>query len=204
MIDTKQTIERARIMLGEPVHIVELTDEQMAYLIDDAYESFHLYATIAELSKDKHMQIERFWVRKYFYALCKETLARVRGKFEGNLPIPGADLKLNYESLQVESEKEKRILRHLILQEKDVEELAEMILVFYINIGNMSHGDVESFLKDVKKKLNGNDNFVKYFIPIHEGDTRIECINPSKTNAASEETINKLNTYLQKLIDDEK
>ena len=204
MIDTQKTIERAKIILGAPICNIELTDEQMAYLIDDAYDAFNLFSEIADLPTNKYHRIQKYWISKYFYALCKETLARIRGKFEGKLAVPGTDLKLDYESLQNESEKEKRLLRHLILQEKDVNKFNEIILVFYINIGNMSSSDVESFMRDVQKKLKGSDDFIKYFIPINEGETRIECINSSEPNPVNEETISKLNTYLQKLIEDEK
>lgn len=48
----------------------------------------------------------KVWVRRYFTALCKETLGRVRGKFSGKLPIPDASAELDYASLLNEGKDE--------------------------------------------------------------------------------------------------
>jgi hypothetical protein len=50
------------------------------------------------------------WVRRWFTAYCKETLARVRGKYSGNLKTPDSELTLEYTSLQTEAKDEKTIL----------------------------------------------------------------------------------------------
>ena len=50
------------------------------------------------------------WVRRWFTAYCKETLARVRGKFSGNLKTPDSELTLEYQSLQTEAKDEKAML----------------------------------------------------------------------------------------------
>jgi hypothetical protein len=50
------------------------------------------------------------WVRRWFTAYCKETLARVRGKYSGNLKTPDSELTLEYTSLQTEAKDEKVIL----------------------------------------------------------------------------------------------
>ena len=47
------------------------------------------------------------WVRRWFIAYCKETLSKVRGKYEGNLQVPDATLKMDYVSLATESKDEK-------------------------------------------------------------------------------------------------
>ena len=49
----------------------------------------------------------RQWVRRWFTAYCKETLARVRGKFSGNLKTPDSELTMDYQSLQTEAKDEK-------------------------------------------------------------------------------------------------
>ena len=46
------------------------------------------------------------WVRRYFFAKCKEQLGRVRGKFGGALKTPDADLTLEYDALLNESKEE--------------------------------------------------------------------------------------------------
>jgi hypothetical protein len=52
----------------------------------------------------------RQWVRRWFTAYCKETLARVRGKFSGNLKTPDSELQMDYTSLATESKDEKTML----------------------------------------------------------------------------------------------
>lgn len=47
------------------------------------------------------------WVRKFFIAYCKEGLARIWGKFSGDLKVPDQDIKLDYTSLMTEAKDEK-------------------------------------------------------------------------------------------------
>ena len=43
------------------------------------------------------------WVRRYFFAKSKEMLGRVRGKFQGNLKTPDAELTMEYTDLLTEA-----------------------------------------------------------------------------------------------------
>ena len=55
------------------------------------------------------------WVRRWFTAYCKETLARVRGKFSGNLKTPDGDLTMDYAALATEGKDEKsKLIEELI------------------------------------------------------------------------------------------
>ena len=47
------------------------------------------------------------WVRKYFIAYSKEGLARVWGKFSGELQVPDSSVKLDYQSLLTEAKDER-------------------------------------------------------------------------------------------------
>jgi hypothetical protein len=47
------------------------------------------------------------WVRRWFTAYCKQTLARVRGKFSGNVKTPDSELSMDYASLATEGADEK-------------------------------------------------------------------------------------------------
>jgi hypothetical protein len=47
------------------------------------------------------------WVRRWFTAYVKETLARVRGKYSGNLKTPDSELTMDYTSLLTEAKDEK-------------------------------------------------------------------------------------------------
>lgn len=50
------------------------------------------------------------WIRNYFFALCKEMLGKIRGKFQ-TIPIPGNEISLNYDGLVSEAIEEKQSLR---------------------------------------------------------------------------------------------
>ena len=55
------------------------------------------------------------WVRRWFTAYCKETLARVRGKFSGSLKTPDGDLTMDYAALATEGKDEKaKLIEELI------------------------------------------------------------------------------------------
>ena len=43
------------------------------------------------------------WVRKYFISYCKEALARIWGKFSGDLQVPDSQIKLDYQTLLTEA-----------------------------------------------------------------------------------------------------
>jgi hypothetical protein len=67
--------------------------------------------------------VAQTWVKKYAQALSKELLGvGIRGKFNGQLPIPGAELTLNKDDLiSTGREDQARLLDKL---EKDLEELS--------------------------------------------------------------------------------
>jgi hypothetical protein len=47
------------------------------------------------------------WIRRWFTAYAKETLARVRGKFSGNIKTPDSEITMDYQSLFTEAKDEK-------------------------------------------------------------------------------------------------
>jgi hypothetical protein len=55
------------------------------------------------------------WVRRWFTAYVKETLARVRGKFSGNIKTPDSEITMDYQSLSTEAKDEKsKLIEELI------------------------------------------------------------------------------------------
>ena len=57
----------------------------------------------------------QIWVRKWFFASAKETLAKVRGKFSGNIKTPDSELTMDYQSLATEGKDEKtKLVEELI------------------------------------------------------------------------------------------
>ena len=47
------------------------------------------------------------WVRRWFTSYVKESLGRVRGKYQGNLKTPDSEIQLEYDSLLTEAKDEK-------------------------------------------------------------------------------------------------
>lgn len=60
-----------------------------------------------QLTWDDINEPAKQWVRRWFTAYCKETLARVRGKYSGNLKTPDSEITMDYQSLLTESKDEK-------------------------------------------------------------------------------------------------
>ena len=65
---------------------------------------------IDEIRWDELNSPAQTWVRRWFTAYCKETLAKVRGKYSGNLKTPDSEVTLEWQSLNTEAKDEKTIL----------------------------------------------------------------------------------------------
>ena len=68
-----------------------------------------------KISWDRLNNPAQIWVRRWFTAYCKETLARVRGKFSGSLKTPDGELTMDYAALATEGKDEKtKLIEELI------------------------------------------------------------------------------------------
>jgi hypothetical protein len=103
--ETKKTILS---LLGEPIMQVEVTEDMMEDIYADAVKKFDFYATLSHKTLN---QVKEQWVENFFQASVKETLAHIRGKFSGQLPIPGTELTLSFKELLTTAVEEKK---HLI------------------------------------------------------------------------------------------
>jgi hypothetical protein len=65
---------------------------------------------IDEMRWDELNSPAQTWVRRWFTAYCKETLAKVRGKYGGSLKTPDSELSLEWQSLNTEAKDEKALL----------------------------------------------------------------------------------------------
>jgi len=68
---------------------------------------------------DKINSIGQQWIRKFSLALSKETLGQVRGKFGGNVPIPGDSITLNASDLLSQAQAEQTTLREELNKQLD-------------------------------------------------------------------------------------
>jgi hypothetical protein len=63
------------------------------------------------ISYESINSIGKQWIRRFALALSKETLGQVRGKFGGNVPIPGDNISLNASDLLGQAKEEQAALR---------------------------------------------------------------------------------------------
>ena len=64
-----------------------------------------------DLSFDDLNDPSKVWIRRYFIAICKETLGRTRGTFGGKIPIPDGMAEMEYQSLLTEGKDEMMVLK---------------------------------------------------------------------------------------------
>ncbi len=63
------------------------------------------------ISYESINSIGKQWIRRFALALSKETLGQIRGKFGGNVPIPGDNISLNASDLLGQAKEEQLALR---------------------------------------------------------------------------------------------
>lgn len=91
---------------------------------------------------------------------------------------------------------------------KQIPLIEQIILVHYINVGNISMEDVEPFIQKIAIKMRPKpeEQCHSYFIPIRNGDTRVECINPKLIGEdefkKSKDTLDKAQEEFTKVIDE--
>ena len=91
-----------------------------------------------EIPYDELNSPAQSWVRRYFFAKCKEMLGRVRGKFGGALKTPDTDLTLEYDSLLNEAKEEytrliEELSGRLIRMSQEKESEKEAMTAEYVN-----------------------------------------------------------------------
>ena len=83
----------------------------------------------------------------------------------------------------------------------------KVILAFYMNVGGMSNEDVPILIEKFKEELQ-NDDLIQYFIPIIEGESRVECVYPryivsEEAKSDIDKAISRLNNHIKKFEDNE-
>ncbi len=68
---------------------------------------------------DKINSIGQQWIRRFALALSKETLGQIRGKFGGQVPIPGDNVTLNASDLLSQASAEQTALREELNKQLD-------------------------------------------------------------------------------------
>lgn len=173
MILHDEVKKRMLSRLGAGTVAIELDEQQIQHCFENANNEWSLYSALSQKEDVLLEKIKHNWVELYFQALCKETLGRIRGKFQDGVPMPGIEkIKLDYESLLKESKSEKDELINLLLPIDN-----KIILAFYVGVGNIPAENVAEVLKKAKEAVGETRGFVKFFIATRE-ETRVECVYP--------------------------
>jgi len=100
-------------------HYYDVTDDNRDECLVDNPDIIKLPNDVP-LSKIQYSQLNeptRVWIRRYLTSLFKEALGRVRGKFQGSLKVPDAELTMDYDSLLSEGKEEQlKLLEQLDLR----------------------------------------------------------------------------------------
>ena len=86
---------------------------------------------------DKINSIGQQWIRRFALALSKETLGQVRGKFGGQVPIPGDNVTLNASDLLSQASAEQTALREELNKQLDEMLYAKLAEVDKAMVDNM-------------------------------------------------------------------
>ncbi len=92
--------------------------------------------------------IGKQWIRRFALALSKETLGQIRGKFGGNVPIPGDNVTLNASDLLSQAATEQKDLREEL---KTI--LAEMTYDKLIETDKNMTENAKDIIQDVPLKI---------------------------------------------------
>jgi len=76
---------------------------------------------------DRINSIGQQWIRRFALALSKETLGQIRGKFGGNVPIPGDNITLNASDLLSQASAEQTALREELNKQLDEMTYAKLV-----------------------------------------------------------------------------
>jgi hypothetical protein len=96
---------------------VEYVKEDDLYTSGSVFNSGSNYDVVSDYSNVPYQEVtyykinavSRQWIRKYFLALCKETLGRILQKYS-TVPIPGGEVTLDGAELRSEATAEKEVL----------------------------------------------------------------------------------------------
>ena len=74
--------------------------------------------------------------------------------------------------------------------------LNKTILVFYVDVGSMSHDEANNYIEIIKgtTMLSPEDQtqVIRYIIPTRDGGTRVECLNPQSCCCKNDKLYDKI------------
>lgn len=85
----------------------------------------------------------------------------------------------------------------------------QVVLVFYINVGNLDREEANAQIQSFKENIDeGFSEFKNIVIPIQNGESKVECINPVLITQEEvinqfKEKVDKLNEYLKEQLENQ-
>ena len=67
----------------------------------------------------------------------------------------------------------------------------KLIVVFYFNVSKYNKIDVPSILYKVERYIKFDDSVHSFVIPVYDGESRVECINPKLINEEDYKKVEK-------------
>ena len=69
------------------------------------------------------------------------------------------------------------MMRLMKLKIRNLFNMKKIILIHYLNVGNMAMADYAVYKDNYFKALPKSDDVINYIVPIR-GETKVECVNP--------------------------
>jgi hypothetical protein len=79
----------------------------------------------------------------------------------------------------------------------------KLFIIIYVNVGLIHPTDVSMCLEEIAKVTKFDESVVRLIIPVREGETRVECINPKLLNEESYKEVEKTVEKLKEILKDE-
>lgn len=201
--NTLELIERTKQKLGYPIIQIEITDSQIAASLQESINTFNMLTSLSCMDDSMKSKIEKGWITKYLFALSKETLGLIRGRFNEVLPDLSVNANIDYKHLISDGREDQLLLTYLISKDENILRKIKndkIILSLYLNSNKyLNHEDTIYVIKKLEKLTDAKIITFKT-----EKESRVECVYPNIVSEKVECEIDKLEQELKLDTDDEK
>lgn len=77
----------------------------------------------------------------------------------------------------------------------------KLFIVFYLNVSRYNYSAVPEICMQAQKHLTYDDSILSIVVPIYDGESKVECINPQLLNEEQYETVKNQLTEIQNKYD---
>ena len=80
----------------------------------------------------------------------------------------------------------------------------KLFIIIYMNVGSVNSADVPVYLEEIERATRFDESIVRLIIPVREGETRVECVNPKLLNEENYKEVEETIEKIKKLLDEKK